>query len=58
MATFNNVVNDEASLKYLLDRHDGDTDIEGMELIKHSPYYSESQFKNIFYRIQAFAFYP
>ena len=35
------------SLTHLLDRHDSDDFNEEARVIKHSPYYSEGQFKNL-----------
>ena len=49
MAQINNFIDnvdlsESTSLTHLLDRHDRDNDINETNVIKHSPYYSETQF--------------
>ena len=38
---------ESTSLTHLLDRHGRDSDIDETHIIRHSPYYSETQFKQL-----------
>ena len=52
MAQTNRFIDDvdlteSTSLTHLLDRHGRDSDIDETHIIRHSPYYSETQFKQL-----------
>ena len=52
MAQTNKYIDDvylteSTSLTHLLDRHSRDSDIDETHIIRHSPYYSETQFKQL-----------
>ena len=52
MAQTNRYIDDvdlteSTSLTHLLDRHSRDSDIDETHIIRHSPYYSETQFKQL-----------